>query len=213
MYCKRVPTSSQTASYNVFMNEIKISAGGVTYRLTDTNNGNKYSRAKTEAGEGASIEKILAYYDKLEGSIHDKNHEKVKNGPFWAAEKARMEDEKNQLKYKSEDELENIVRRGENMDIPGSLFQLAKLELELRDRKNRNNPGPKIGILNTGKNNTFIDNTFANLDVGIQDEGEGTLAKGNKFFSSISKQGVDWAMWGVIVAILSIVIAVLLDVF
>jgi hypothetical protein len=39
----------------------------------------------------------------------------------------------------------------------------------------------KIGILNKGKNNTFIDNSFEGLDVGIQDEGDGTLASGNKF--------------------------------
>ena len=39
----------------------------------------------------------------------------------------------------------------------------------------------KIGILNTGKDNTFKDCEFENLDVGIQDEGSGTLATGNKF--------------------------------
>lgn len=195
------------------MNEIKIRADNVTYRLTDMNNGNKYSRAKTEAGEGASIERILAHYDKLEGSIHDKNHEKIENGIFWAAEKTRMEDEKNQLKYKSEEDLEDIVRCGENMDIPGSMFQLARLELELRDRKSRNNPGPRIGILNTGKNSTFIDNTFENLDVGIKDEGKGTLVKGNKFFVSVSEKGVDWTKWGVMVTFVGIVIAALLDIF
>jgi len=117
------------------MNEIKIGVNGVAYRLTDLNNGNKYTRAQVEAGEGASIEKVLAYYDKLGGNIQDKNHQKVENGKFWAAEKARLENEKSELKNKSDEELEVIVRRGENMDIPGSLFQLAKVELELRDRK------------------------------------------------------------------------------
>ncbi|MFA5228644.1 MAG: hypothetical protein WC446_02685 [Candidatus Paceibacterota bacterium] len=38
-----------------------------------------------------------------------------------------------------------------------------------------------IGILNRGKNNTFLDNTFNGLDVGIQDEREGTFASDNKF--------------------------------
>lgn len=38
-----------------------------------------------------------------------------------------------------------------------------------------------IGILNKGKNTHIINNDFANLDTGIQDEGENTLAKGNKF--------------------------------
>ena len=39
----------------------------------------------------------------------------------------------------------------------------------------------KIGILNKGRNNGFIDNRFFGLDVGIQDEGENTSASGNKF--------------------------------
>jgi hypothetical protein len=117
------------------MNEIKISAGGTTYRLTDINNGNKYTRAKTDAGEGASIEKVLAHYDKLGGYIQDKNHEKIDNGKFWAAEKAVISNEKAQLKNMSDEDLEVILRRGENMNVPGSLFQLAKLEIELRDRK------------------------------------------------------------------------------
>ncbi len=43
------------------------------------------------------------------------------------------------------------------------------------------NPNKRVGILNKGKHNTFINNSFSDLDVGIQDEGEGTTAKGNKF--------------------------------
>ena len=39
----------------------------------------------------------------------------------------------------------------------------------------------KIGIINKGKSNKFIDNKFSGLDVGIQDEGENTLAVGNVF--------------------------------
>ncbi|MCL5006744.1 MAG: hypothetical protein M1153_01155 [Patescibacteria group bacterium] len=42
-------------------------------------------------------------------------------------------------------------------------------------------PKVSIGILNRGENNKFINNTFEGLDVGIQDEGENTLAEGNKF--------------------------------
>lgn len=38
----------------------------------------------------------------------------------------------------------------------------------------------RIGILNRGKNNTFINNSFEGLDVAIQDEGENTFASGNK---------------------------------
>ena len=39
----------------------------------------------------------------------------------------------------------------------------------------------RIGILNEGKDNKFIDNTFSNLDIGIKDEGKNTIAVGNKF--------------------------------
>lgn len=54
-----------------------------------------------------------------------------------------------------------------------------------RTRKviNRNNPtGTRIGILNEGKNNSFINNTVAGFDIGIKDKGEKTEARGNKIF-------------------------------
>ncbi|MBI2404654.1 hypothetical protein HYV22_00545 [Candidatus Gottesmanbacteria bacterium] len=37
-----------------------------------------------------------------------------------------------------------------------------------------------IGILNKGKNNRFVNNKIQGLDVGIQDEGENTLAQDNE---------------------------------
>ena len=49
----------------------------------------------------------------------------------------------------------------------------------------------KIGILNKGKNNIFIKNTFENLDIGIQDEGEGTYAEDNKFLNQTDKEKRD----------------------
>ncbi|MFA5386409.1 MAG: hypothetical protein WC297_01990 [Candidatus Paceibacterota bacterium] len=55
--------------------------------------------------------------------------------------------------------------------------------LEIKEKKQKNNGG-MIGILNKGRNNTFIGNTFQNLAVGIQDEGEGTMAQSNVFLSS-----------------------------
>lgn len=48
-------------------------------------------------------------------------------------------------------------------------------------KKEMVNKPKRIGILNKGKNNQFINNTFENLDVGIQDEGEDTIAEGNEF--------------------------------
>lgn len=39
----------------------------------------------------------------------------------------------------------------------------------------------RVGILNKGKNNSFIGNTVTGFDVGLQDEGENTTAKDNTF--------------------------------
>lgn len=44
--------------------------------------------------------------------------------------------------------------------------------------------GNTIGILNRGKNNTFVNNTFIGSDVAIQDEGDGTRASSNKIIGS-----------------------------
>ncbi|OGH04558.1 MAG: hypothetical protein A2W22_04810 [Candidatus Levybacteria bacterium RBG_16_35_11] len=48
-----------------------------------------------------------------------------------------------------------------------------KLEIKLGNSK-------RVGILNRGRNTKIINNTFSDLDTGIQDEGENTLAVGNK---------------------------------
>jgi hypothetical protein len=50
----------------------------------------------------------------------------------------------------------------------------------------------RVGILNTGKNNTFIGNTFHGHDVGIKDEGEGTFAKANNFFTGSKNKTREW---------------------
>ena len=52
--------------------------------------------------------------------------------------------------------------------------------LELAEAKFPQQPA-RVGILNKGKNNSFIDNEFSGLNIGIKDEGKGTLALGNKF--------------------------------
>lgn len=38
-----------------------------------------------------------------------------------------------------------------------------------------------VGILNMGRGNTFLYNSFSGYDVGIQDEGQDTKAIGNRF--------------------------------
>lgn len=49
-----------------------------------------------------------------------------------------------------------------------------------KEDKNKNK-SKRVGILNKGKENSFIDNSFEGFDVGIQDEGENTTAERNKF--------------------------------
>jgi hypothetical protein len=49
------------------------------------------------------------------------------------------------------------------------------------------NKKKKIGISNKGKDNRFINNEFIGLDVGIDNQGERTVAKGNKFTESNQK--------------------------
>jgi len=87
----------------------------------------------------------------------------------------------------TDDEIDIILRKAENTHVPGSRYQKAKIESEIRHQKKmeKSNQESKvsIGILNRGKNNKFINNTFEGLDVGIQDEGENTFAEGNKFIN------------------------------
>ena len=44
----------------------------------------------------------------------------------------------------------------------------------------------RIGILNKGRSNKFINNKFVGLDIGIQDEGEYTFAARNEFYDSLN---------------------------
>jgi hypothetical protein len=59
----------------------------------------------------------------------------------------------------------------------------------------------QVGVLNEGKSNKFIDNTFSNLDVGIHDKGKDTYAKGNNFLGSknLLRSWLD-SWWGRIIA-------------
>ena len=56
-------------------------------------------------------------------------------------------------------------------------FNAVKIEPEIKI-----NFGAKqrIAMLNKGKRNKLIGNTISGYDIGIQDEGEDTLAVGNK---------------------------------
>ncbi|QQG42526.1 MAG: hypothetical protein HYW15_03420 [Candidatus Giovannonibacteria bacterium] len=70
------------------MQEIKIKVRGREYTLN--NNSDKYDRAKKDAGENATPEKILAHYDKLGGLIKDEDGNKIENGLFWQKEREHL---------------------------------------------------------------------------------------------------------------------------
>ena len=99
------------------------------------------------------------------------------------------------------------------LEILHPKFNEIYKKYEELNMKIKNKKSEKIGILNTGKNNTFIGNTFQGHDISIKDEGENTFAKGNKFFSTTLPGGkIDWTKWGTILTGLSIVVAILLGI-
>ena len=114
------------------MQEITIKIGDREYTLN--NNSGKLDRAKKDAGKNAPPEQILAHYDKLAGLIKDESGNKVENGPFWEAEKKRIADEPRQLRYKTDEELREIMRNSiDNQYVPSSIYHKAKQELEFRN--------------------------------------------------------------------------------
>ncbi len=52
-----------------------------------------------------------------------------------------------------------------------------------------------VGVLNRGKNNKFINNSFSGFDVGIQDEGENTFARGNSFDDGAGRTEKWYQIW------------------
>jgi hypothetical protein len=144
-------------------------------------NMDKIERVKSSLPANSGERAILIEYDKIGGLI-TKDDEKLPLHRLWDIEKARIVGSVEEL---SDDQIDDILRKGENANIPGSRYRKAKTESEIRHRKKIENslkePRVSVGILNQGKNNRFINNTFEGLDVGIQDEGENTVARGNQF--------------------------------
>ena len=66
---------------------IYLKVNGVEYELN--NNSNKFERAKNDAGQNASPNKILAHYDKLGGLIK-LDGISIGNGTFWNKEVNRV---------------------------------------------------------------------------------------------------------------------------
>lgn len=122
---------------------MKIKTGDREYTLN--NNSGKYDRAKKDAGNNASPEQVLAHYDKHAGLIRDENGNKVENGPFWEIEKKRMADEPRQLRYKTDEELREIMRNSiDNQYVPSSIYHKAKQELEFRNIPRQENKNEEI---------------------------------------------------------------------
>jgi len=144
-------------------------------------NPNKVERVKNSLPSSASERDILIEYDKIGGLIV-KDDSKLSPQTLWNIEKQRQA---NSMENLADDEIDAILRKAENVDVPGSRYQRAKIESDIRHRKKIENsfqkPKVSIGILNRGENTKLINNTFEGLDVGIQDEGRNTLAAGNKF--------------------------------
>ena len=116
------------------INEIEFNIDGKIYSLTNVNNNNKYDRALSEAGREASLAKILACYDGLGGYIQDGDGKKIENGQFWELEKVRMAENLTQLKYRTNEELMEIMRNSiDNSHIPSSIYHKAKQELDFRN--------------------------------------------------------------------------------
>ena len=117
---------------------MKIKIGNREYTLN--NNSGKFDRAKIDAGERATNEQVFAHYDKLAGLIRDENGNKVPNGNFWEVEKKRIADEPNQLRYKTDEELREIMRNSiDNQHVPSSIYHKAKQELEFRSTSKQEN--------------------------------------------------------------------------
>ncbi|MFA6397489.1 MAG: hypothetical protein WDK96_01415 [Candidatus Paceibacterota bacterium] len=74
---------------------------------------------------------------------------------------------------------QNLTQIGNTMNAFNGGKIINKIETDKIENKKT------IGILNQGKNNKFINNTFENLDIGIKDEGENTKALGNSFQKNI----------------------------
>ena len=79
------------------------------------------------------------------------------------------------IQFLTDDEIDSILRKAKNVNIPGSFYQKAKIESEIRHRKkiesSLKTPNISIGILNRSEN----------FDIGIPDDEKNALARKNRF--------------------------------
>jgi len=107
------------------MHEIKKKINGKIYRFTNLGNNNKYDRAVIAAGENATDEQILAYYDKLGGNIQDQWNCQIKNGEFWQKEEEKL------IKKRERDRLISLFVDTTSHPVVASLILIAIVALAL----------------------------------------------------------------------------------
>ncbi|MBI2030392.1 hypothetical protein HYT05_02110 [Candidatus Kaiserbacteria bacterium] len=95
------------------------------YELT---NPQKLERAKATLASGASDRMVLVEYDKIGGRIV-KDHVVLSAQSLWNIEQKHMNKPIEQF---TDEELLVVIRRAENSNIPGSLYQRANNEWKLR---------------------------------------------------------------------------------
>lgn len=97
------------------------------------NNPDKIARAKQSLPIGSSDRALLIEYDKIGGYIVNVSlAKKVPVHTFWDIEQNKMGDSAANL---SDDELLVIIRKGENTSVPGSRYQRAEKEWEIRNQQ------------------------------------------------------------------------------
>lgn len=96
----------------------------------------KIQKAKKALPTNATKRSILIEYDKIGGRITDVKpnvpFSTISRHTFWNIEKQKMSDSVENL---SDDDLYAIIRKAENTNVPGSRYQRANNEFQIRTQK------------------------------------------------------------------------------
>lgn len=98
------------------------------YELTDRN---KLENAKGNIGFGRSDRLVLLEYDRIAGRV-SKNGVVLPPQSLWNIEQQHMNKPIEQF---SDEELLTVIRRAENTNVPGSLYQRANSEWQIRHQQ------------------------------------------------------------------------------
>jgi hypothetical protein len=187
------------------------------------NNLSKSVRAMESLTVGSSDRDFLIAYDKIGGLIVDVDSGvKLPVHTFWNIEKIKM----SSMQNLSDDELETIIRLGENSNIPGSRYQRASNEWNMRHQKkmleatkanSTQSAFVKIGAGAIVKGLKMHNNTMTGKGDFLKNEGELSDAdlEGNKHIvqegAPMNPEGkINWTKWGTIATVIGIAVAILL---